>query len=415
MKKQKAYNDINGLIVLDKKKDFTSYDCLSVIRKTLNIKKIGHTGTLDKNAEGVLVCLLGTATKSQDYLMKYGDKIYEAELILGFATDTEDMTGEITSAIDVPFDIDELHRKLKMAIIEFVGDYFQTPPMYSAKKVGGKKLLNLARKGYEIERKPNLVHITDIQLSSLKRERFEDNNREIYKCKLKVNCSKGTYIRTLCKDIGEKLGIPSCMGNLKRIQNGDFNIKNSITLDEIIYKTQNDDYSFIKPCFYIKKESAVTFGKFETLHIGHRKIIEELVNESNAAEIDSTVVIVGDDLDNDILTKQQRISKLKYLGVNNILNFKLTKENMMLTPQEFIEEILYKQLKARAVVVGADCRFGFKGQGDSEMLKNICKKLGIKVRIIEKLKIDNTNDDISSTYILEQYHLGNVDKIKKYL
>ena len=165
----------------------------------------------------------------------------------------------------------------------------------------------------------------------------------------------------------------------------------------------------------MEKESAVTFGKFETLHIGHRKIIEELVNEANAAEIDSTVVIVGDDLDNDILTKQQRISKLKYLGVNNILNFKLTKENMMLTPQDFIEDILYKQLKARVVVVGADCRFGFKGQGDSEMLKNICKKLGIKVRIIDKLKIDNTNDDISSTYILEQYHLGNVDKIKKYL
>ena len=416
MSNQKTINDINGLIVLDKKKDYTSNDCLSVIKKLLHPKKIGHTGTLDKNAEGVLVCLLGTATKSQEYLMKCGDKIYEAELILGIATDTEDITGNILATNDIKYNIDDITEKLEIAIKSFIGDYYQTPPMYSAKKVNGQKLLNLARKGKEVDRKANLVHINSIEICSVEPEKIVYTNEiNIYKCVLKVCCSKGTYIRTLCKDIGENLGLPSCMGNLKRTKNGYFDIKDSITLDELKDKVNDGDFTFIKPCYFMKNEAAVAFGKFETLHIGHKKIIEVLINEAKSQDIESTVLIVGDDEDNEVLTKAGRISKLDYLKVDNILSFKLTEENKKIGAECFIEDILYRQLKAKIIVAGSDCRFGYKGMGDSELLKKVASKFGIKVVIIDKLKLDGQNEDISSTYILEQYRLGNIDEAKKYL
>ena len=166
LKIKRIVNDINGLIILDKPKGHTSNDCISLIKKILHPRKIGHTGTLDENATGVLVCLLGSATKSQEYLMKTGAKIYDAELILGISTDTEDITGKILEYkeyVNDIFDIDKLNEIVKT----FIGDYDQIPPMYSAKKVGGKKLINLARKGIVVERK----------VSKVKRKRFKGKHQ----------------------------------------------------------------------------------------------------------------------------------------------------------------------------------------------------------------------------------------------
>lgn len=408
-------NDINGLIVLDKPKDHTSNDCLSIIKKYLHPKKLGHTGTLDENATGVLVCLLGNATKCQEYLMKTGDKVYEAELILGISTDTEDITGKVIrydSDVREKVDIGDLTKVLKA----FIGDYDQVPPMYSAKKVGGKKLLSLARKGISVERVACKVVINDIEIKADdKQSDYEFGSYRLKKFDLLISCSKGTYIRTLCKDIGEKLGLPSCMGNLRRLATGDFKIEDSIGLPEIKVMAENNDLSFIKPCYYQKNDTVITFGKFETLHLGHQKIINQVVNDARERKIKSTVLIVGNNDDTNVLSKDQRVSKLKYLGVDNIFVFELSESNMRMSPEYFVEEILIKQLKTKEVIVGSDCRFGYRGSGDCKLLLDICTKYKIDVKVIDKIKIDGTDTYISSTLVKEEFDKGNLELVNKLL
>ncbi len=412
LKIKRIVNDINGLIILDKPKGHTSNDCISLIKKILHPRKIGHTGTLDENATGVLVCLLGSATKSQEYLMKTGAKIYDAELILGISTDTEDITGKILEYKEYVNDIFDIN-KLNVVVKTFIGDYDQIPPMYSAKKVGGKKLINLARKGIVVERKVSKVKINSIEVYSCDDYLFE--NYSLKKINIRVSCSKGTYIRTLCKDIGEKMGIPSCMGNLRRIATGEFGIENSITINDIMSKVEANDYSFIKPCYYQKDDSVITFGKFETLHLGHQCIISRVVNDAKAKGIKSTVLIIGSNEDSKIISKEQRISKLKLIGVDNIFNFELNDRNMKISPENFVEDILIKQLKAREVVVGSDCKFGYKGKGDGALLTSLCKKYDINVIIIDKLKVENSDTYISSTFIKSEFDKGNVELVNKLL
>lgn len=414
LKKVKIQNDIDGMIILDKPKDYTSNDCLSIIKKYLHPKKIGHTGTLDKNATGVIVCLLGDSTRSQEYLMRYGEKIYDAELILGIETDSEDITGNVLhtdiSKLD-KLDIDTINETVK----SFTGCYQQTPPMYSAKKINGKKLLNLAIKGITVERKPCEVYINDINVSSDIQEYISIDNKTLKKINISVSCSKGTYIRTLCKDIGSKLGIPSCMGELRRIKAGNFDIVDSITLLDFQKKVEQNDFSFIKPCFYREKPTALTFGKFETLHLGHQKILSELVNYARSHGLESTVMIVGENADNQVLTKEQRISKLKYLGVDNIVHFKLSDANKLISPTDFVNDILFTQLNVKALIVGSDCRFGYEGKGDKDLLVSICKKRDVDVKIIEKLKIVDSDIDISSTVIKNEFEKGNIDLVNQLL
>ncbi|MBP3200363.1 MAG: tRNA pseudouridine(55) synthase TruB [Lachnospiraceae bacterium] len=412
MKQNKIINDINGMIILNKPKDMTSNDCLSIIKKSIHPKKIGHTGTLDKNATGVLICLLGSATKSQDYLMKTCKKCYRAELVLGISTDTEDITGNIieqntNKILDISDD------ELKSTIESFIGEYSQVPPMYSAKKVNGTKLLKLARNGIEIERKAELLTIHNIEIENIANYKY--NNLNLKCVNIFVECSKGTYIRTLCKDIGIKLGIPACMGNLCRVASGEFELEDSVTVDELKEKISLNDWSFVKPCFYNNDETALTFGKFETLHLGHLKIINEVVSYAKENKLKSTVMIVGNNSDNEILTNAQRISKLKLLGVNNIVYFPLDKVNKNISANDFITNILYKQLKTRCIIVGSDCSFGAKASGNIKLLNDLCESLNIKCKIINKLKINNTDIDISSTYIKSEYLKGNKILVNKLL
>ncbi len=408
----KIVNDINGMIILNKPKGITSNDCLTSIKKILHPKKLGHTGTLDKNATGVLICLLGNATKSQDYLMKSCIKTYEAELLFGISTDTDDFLGNIeNSNLEKIKNIDIF--EVKEVINSFVGDYKQIPPMYSSKKINGKKLLELARNGISVERKAENLEIYNIDAYELKDYKYNEIN---LKCiNIRVTCSKGTYIRTLCKDIGEKIGIPACMGNLCRISSGEFSITDSITIDELNKKVNFKDFSFIKPCYYTNDKTALSFGKFETLHIGHLKIISDVINYAKQKNIKSSIMIVGNNLDNDILTKDQRISKLKFLGVDNIIYYPLDEINKNISPSEFIREIIYKQLKTEYLVVGSDCSFGKGGIGDARLLIDLAKELNISLNIIDKLKVDNTNIDISSTYIKNEFKNGNLKLVNTLL
>ena len=200
---------MNGVININKPIGITSHDVVYRLRKILSIKKIGHTGTLDPDASGVLPMCIGRATKTADMLTAQ-DKQYIAEITLGSATDTLDKTGTVTESADVNVTEDEV----KAAVKKFIGDIKQLPPMYSAIKVNGKKLYQLAREGVEIERKPRDVKIYDIEILDIDLL----NN----KLSVKVDCTKGTYIRTLCDDIGRELGCFAHMSGLVRSKSGRF-------------------------------------------------------------------------------------------------------------------------------------------------------------------------------------------------
>lgn len=204
---------IHGIINIYKEKGFTSHDVVAKARGILREKKIGHTGTLDPEAEGVLPICIGKATKVVPYLTD-ADKCYEAEVILGAYTTTEDATGEILETFPVEVGRDAIEE----VVSTFIGDYTQIPPMYSAIKVGGVRLYELARQGKVVERPARDVKIYDCQITEwISKERF----------RIRVNCSKGTYIRTLCTDIGKKLGCGAHMGELLRTKVGAYTLEQS--------------------------------------------------------------------------------------------------------------------------------------------------------------------------------------------
>lgn len=208
----------SGIINVYKEKGFTSFDVVAKLRGILKTKKIGHTGTLDPDAEGVLPVCIGRATKVCDILTDK-DKVYEAVLLLGVETDTQDTTGEILKKLPV----EESESVVKEAILSFVGEYAQIPPMYSALKVNGKKLYELAREGKTVERKARNVQIFSIEILEM----------DLPRVRMSVHCSKGTYIRTLCHDIGQKLGCGGCMEKLLRTKAGIFELADTLKLAEI--------------------------------------------------------------------------------------------------------------------------------------------------------------------------------------
>lgn len=209
---------MDGIINVYKEKGFTSHDVVAKLRGILRMKKIGHTGTLDPAAEGVLPVCLGKGTRLCDMLTDK-TKTYRAVLLLGQETDTQDTTGLVQA--EYPVHVTE--EEVREAIVSFLGDYMQIPPMYSALKVNGKKLYELARQGKEVERQARPVQILDIQIESI----------DLPRATFSVTCSKGTYIRTLCYDIGRKLGCGGCMESLLRTRVDRFELKDSLTLSQI--------------------------------------------------------------------------------------------------------------------------------------------------------------------------------------
>ena len=213
--------DINGIIVINKPKEYTSHDVVAKVKKILNIKKVGHTGTLDPNATGVLPLLLNTGTKLSKYLIEH-DKEYEVTLELGIKTDTADIEGNVIKKEEVNWkklnDIEE-------TLNTFLGEQTQIPPIYSAIKVNGKKLYEYARSGQNINIEPRNIQIYEIELQKIDKQKNEINFR--------VHCSKGTYIRSLCEDIAQKLGTIGYMKELTRTKVGNFTINEAVKIEEI--------------------------------------------------------------------------------------------------------------------------------------------------------------------------------------
>lgn len=218
---------MDGIVIVDKPQGWTSQDVTARLRRVFGTRRIGHGGTLDPMATGVLPVFVGRATRAVEFF-EHAEKTYETVLRFGITTDTEDMTGTVLTEENVSFTEEQLQETLEA----FRGEILQIPPMYSALKVNGQKLCDLARKGKTVERQPRPITIHELTLV----ERGENTLR------LRVRCSKGTYIRTLCKDIGEKLGCGGCMESLRRVAAGEYTVDEAVPLQTLLDTEEPEKY-----------------------------------------------------------------------------------------------------------------------------------------------------------------------------
>lgn len=244
---------MDGIIIINKPKDYTSHDVVARVKKILNVKKVGHTGTLDPNATGVLPLLIENGTKISKYLIEH-DKEYEVVLKLGIKTDTADGEGKIVEEKEVKWEKlndNDVEETLKL----FIGKQKQIPPMYSAIKINGKKLYEYARQGQTVEIKSREIEIYEINLQEI--------NKKENEIKFKVSCSKGTYIRSLCEDIANKLGTIGYMKELNRTKVGRFNIEDSITLEELEENKENVKEKIITMQELFKDYQSINLDKYQ--------------------------------------------------------------------------------------------------------------------------------------------------------
>lgn len=217
---------INGVLLVDKGPDMTSHDVVAVARRALDTKKIGHCGTLDPMATGLLILVVGKATKIQDLLMSE-DKEYTGSLELGKTTNTQDAEGQVETEAEVPAFTDE---QIREAFDKFKGDFYQTPPMVSAIKKDGVPLYKLARQGKEVARDPRFVHVYSYRIDGI----------ELPVVSFTVKCSKGFYVRTYCHDIGQDLGCGAHMKSLRRTRSGKFDLERSVTFEQLKHGDRSD-------------------------------------------------------------------------------------------------------------------------------------------------------------------------------
>ena len=210
---------MNGIVIIDKPQGWTSQDVTARLRRVFQTRRIGHGGTLDPMATGVLPVFVGRGTRGVEFF-EHAEKTYETVLRLGLTTDTEDISGEVLTQCDAFVTGEQLEKVLE----QFRGEILQVPPMYSALKINGQKLVDLARKGKTVERQPRPITIHELTLLGMEAEGV----------RLRVRCSKGTYIRTLCKDIGEALGCGGCMAELRRVQAGEYTIEEAVPLQQLL-------------------------------------------------------------------------------------------------------------------------------------------------------------------------------------
>lgn len=286
---------VNGIINVYKEKGYTSFDVVAKLRGILKQKKIGHTGTLDPDAQGVLPVCLGKATKVCD-LLTDKNKEYKAVMLLGKVTDTQDVSGTVLQEREVCVS----EQEVRNAVLSFVGGYEQVPPMYSALKVNGKKLCDLAREGKTVERKARPVQILSIEIEKI----------ELPRVTMKVECSKGTYIRTLCQDIGEKLGCGACMERLLRTKVSKFFVEDALTLgqiEELVAKEgagmepaewSAKTFSFIQPVdsVFLQYPKAVVLQNYDkVLYNGNR--LEKNFFQNYQSEWEETPIRIYDEKD----------------------------------------------------------------------------------------------------------------------
>ena len=288
---------VNGIVIVDKEKGYTSHDVVNVVRKIFGTRKVGHTGTLDPDATGVLPICIGKGTKVCD-MLTFSDKEYVARVRLGIETDTQDISGEIIKEMPVNVTLDELEKVKE----NFKGDIMQIPPMYSAIKIDGKKLCDLARKGIEVERKPRPVTIYSIEISNFDGREFD----------MRVACSKGTYIRTLCHDIGKTLGCGAVMTELRRTKASVFSIENAHTLGSLKKRqedgTLNEVLSPVDSVFSHLDKLEITDGIKKRITNGAPSYINAPLGRYRIYDTDRVFLCIGEVIRDD--EKNKNVLKL---------------------------------------------------------------------------------------------------------
>lgn len=280
---------MNGVLVVDKPQEFTSFDVVAVVRKLSGQRKIGHTGTLDPNATGVLPLLLGNATKAQDIVPNH-DKEYVADFKLGITTDTLDIWGQVKSKTESDVKQGEIEEIIK----QFTGEIEQIPPMFSAVSVNGQRLYDLARKGVEVERKLRTITVYELELVS-----FDEQNQS---GRLRIKCSKGTYIRTLIDDIGAKLKVGAVMTALRRTMACGFEIENALTLDKIkelpreelerkLMSTESLFYTY--PELYVTDAQANRFHNGGKLDVQRTKLADKNIPDGSIFRVKGLKKFLG--------------------------------------------------------------------------------------------------------------------------
>lgn len=404
-----AVQPYNGFLNIYKEAGYTSMDVCARLRGILHMRKIGHAGTLDPMAEGVLPVALGRATKDVERIGD-GTKTYKASMLLGVVTDTQDITGQmlqdvfgvwktagkqaapeqensaLSETAGLPLEaaaqekeisekkaIYPSEEEIRKALLSFVGSYEQLTPMYSARKVNGKKLYEYARAGKEVERKKKTVEILKLTVDeiSLPHVRFT------------VTCTKGTYIRTLCHDAGERLGCGACMESLLRTRVGDFSIENALRLSEV---EEARDRGGVDALLSIRTGTAVAIGKFDGSHIGHQKLFCELKKLAQEKRLKTCVLILnnGQKL---LESRGRRREEILSFGIDYVIELPFTEELKHMPAEEFLQKILVDKLSMRAMVAGEDVSFGFQKAGNAAFLKALAPKYGYVLKLIPKLHI----------------------------
>ena len=398
-------NIYNGFLNIYKEKGWTSMDAVAKLRGILGMRKIGHAGTLDPMAEGVLPVALGKATKQIDAVTE-GTKTYVCGLLIGRSTDTQDITGSTTAEMSeekLEAWRDEAkpsaEEVIRSVIKSFEGESEQLTPMYSARKVGGKKLYEYAREGKEVERKKKKITIYNIVIEKI----------DFPHIVMTVTCSKGTYIRTLCHDIGEKLGTGACMEALLRTKVGKFELKDALKLSEI---ESIRDEGRIDEVLSIETDTAVAIGKFDGSHCGHKKLLKELMRDASERKI-KTCVIIFDMKKKNLNSLSDRRKEFYDLGIDYVIELPFTEELRSMRAEDFVRDILIKKYKMKHITAGPDISFGYNKEGDAELLRSLSPKYGYSLHIIKKLT--EYDREISSSFIKEELSKGNMERVNELL
>lgn len=392
----------SGFLNIYKEQGYTSMDVCAKLRGILGMKKIGHAGTLDPMAEGVLPVALGRATRDVD-LVGDGTKTYQAGMLLGTVTDTQDITGSVLSSREP--DREQLtDERIREAVLSFAGPYEQLTPMYSARKVNGKKLYEYARAGKEVERKRRQVEILSITVDAI----------DFPHVQLTVTCTKGTYIRTLCHDIGEKLGCGACMESLLRTRVGDFQLRDALRLSQV---EALRDRGMVDSALSIRHGTAIALGKFDGNHLGHRKLFSELRKLAQDRGL-KTCALILDTGSRMLESPAVRRRELLALGIDYVIELPLTEELRHMEAEAFVKELLIGRYSMKAIAAGPDVSFGYQKRGNAELLQELSGKYGYEVRLIQKLQSadeEGRAQAVSSTRVRQKLSEGNMEGVTELL
>ncbi len=397
------FHKYNGFVNIYKETGWTSMDVCAKLRSVLGVKKIGHAGTLDPMAEGVLPVAVGRATKDIDKVGSYV-KEYTAGMLLGTETDTEDITGKILNTYDGAMPSEA---RVEESILSFIGGYDQLTPMYSARKVNGKKLYEYARAGMEVERKSKHVEIYDIRIDKM----------ELPHVTFTVRCSQGTYIRSLCRDIGAKLGCGACMDKLVRNQVGRFRIEDAVKIAEL---EELEKKSGIDTQLTVTAPTAVAIGKFDGTHIGHQALFKELKAKAQQDHL-KTMVLILKFGKSGVLSDADRKQRLYELGIDYVIELEFNEEMRNMSAEDFLAQILIGRYNMQAIVAGKDVSFGRGKAGNAAFLEENAAKYGYKVDLIDKVFAEESNkgDEIlsgqiaSSTLLRELIAEGDMQRVSE--